>query len=485
MPDAGREFHLRVTGDKMKVLVDCVVVEPEIDALVKMIEEDLEVLKIERPPPRERLVELLRLASKHGGRLVKAVVVEGKPMVRPRHGKIEWARDFFHEGFIENRQTGAVDFRQHAENLSVDEGELIARVTMPVDGERGCDVFGKALVAGRARTVRIRAGSNVRKEEGDDGLLLFYAMKSGRIRWSMGNLDVDHEYNIMGDVGMKTGDIAHTGALVGTGDVQEGSKVDVDGDMDVRGIVEAADVRVGGNVKVGGGITGKKGHSMRVDGSLDAKYIIEGDIEVGGDVAVKVEIVHARVTTEGSLFIPGGRIVGGEVLAGRLIQVGQAGSEGYTRTSISVHDNSALGRELMEKRERFSLLNADIEKIHAAVDPLMAGGRALKPEQKEAAKKLLAKVAEMEMEIEMLRPKIDEIREARKERGKPHILIRGTIFPGVTLNVDGASTLFRKEVRGNFHAMNVKGRLKVYPAHKVKQEQPAREKASVSESPPA
>ena len=451
MSDKKSDFYLRVTDDKMSVLLDCQVPQDDLDTLLTRLEVELISLDITDSPQRAELEQTLRAAIENGSRLKNELLMAGKDPKPPVVGKIEWAHDFFESGFAVDEETGAIDYRQRREKLSVEEGQLLARVTHPIEGQPGTDVYGKPVPSRKAKPAKLNKGMKVRVEKGEE-FDSYYSEINGRVRWASNTLAVDDVYHIENNVGLETGHIKHDGAVMIEGDVLVGSHIEASGDIEVQGTVESADIIVGGNLTVHGGITGQGERQIKVGGSLFAKFILEAVIEAGEDIVVEKEIVQATLKARGSLNMPAGRLVGGIAVILGGINVRQAGSDGHVPTVLVAAEDYSIETEMSVRQAKIVSLNKNLEKIHKAVDPLMAREKLLSPQQREAATELLARSAEMEMLIDDLRTEKEDIGEDSLERAQSKICIGARVHPETTLRIKQYHLLVREEVNGPLRA---------------------------------
>ncbi len=452
------EFHLRVTEDSLAVLLDCTVSSEEFEALLARIKTEMSGLGVVDPPSHEQLDDRLRRAAESGTPLANEVLVQGQPPVPPKDGIITWAQDFFSTHFAMDKETGAIDYRERDDHRIVEQGQLLAHLTHPEEGIYGRDVFGRPIPAKSARKNLIRVGSNVRVENKQDALY-YYADKNGRIRWAAETLAVDDVYTIHGNVCMETGHIDHPGALVVKGDVMSGFKVRAEGNIEIGGVVEPADIQAGGDLTVRSGITGSEGHTIKVAGSIHARYILDANVEAGEDINVKSEIIHSTVKTRGAIVMPEGRLIGGEVSALRGVVVGQAGSDAQVPTLIVTAEDHSLAERQHSKQKEIESLEENLKKIHEKVDPLMSREKTLTPKQREIASELLGNASKMEQFAISLRSEMEEMKVESLERAKPHISIRNKLYSETTLRMRKTVLLVNETHHGPLHARLEQGEI--------------------------
>lgn len=460
MSEIKSDYHLRVANDRMSVLLDCKVPERSLDTFLQRLEVELMSLDIIYPPKQAELEQILLHAAENGFRLKNEVLAEGKAPKPPEHGKIEWAQDFFNTGYAVDEESGAIDYRQRMENLTVKEGQLLARTTHPKEGSPGTDVHGNPVLPQKARAARMTVGENVRVEKGEKADSC-YATIGGRLRWALNTIAVDDVYEINEDVGLETGDINHIGVVLIRGDVRPGSRIEAGGDIEVFGTVEAADIVAGGNLTVHGGITGSYNRKIKVGGSVYARFILDADIEAGDDIIVEKEIIQTTIKARGSLIMASGRLIGGRAIILGGITVGQAGSDGFVPTELVAAVDCTFAEEIKKTKTKIEALNKNLEKIHRVVDPLMAREKLLSPQQREAATELLARSAEMEMIYDDLKTEKEYIEEDSETRCEPRIFIKNKVYSDVTLRIKRYSLLVREEADGPLRAGLMGGRVAI------------------------
>ena len=432
-----------MTPNRLAVLLTCAVPESDedLDVFVRGIRQKLVDLGVRGAWDRAELVAWLRDKARNGPQLDKEVLIEGKPGTPPIDGAIEWAQDFFSSGFVVDDATGAIDYRQHAAQRSVAEGQLLARIKPATPGIDGEDVFGNPLPVRNPKTPNVTARRNVRV--GEEGAS-YYATVAGRLSWepkdpnddTMGGvLSVDEVYTVAGSVNLETGNISHPGAVVVERDVEEGTRVEAEGDIEVRGVVERAFIKTRGDLTVLGGITGCGRETIEIGGSVHARFILEADIEAGGDIVVEREVRHATLKTCGAVSMPQGHVVGGTVTALKGITVGYAGSDAVVPTVLVTGVDYRLERSLEAKQEEITRLEGERQKIQLVVKPFVPRIRSLSAQKRQVLAKLLREIKATEEAIGNLQGEMEEMRAATREEAEPSIRIQNHVYPETTFYI--------------------------------------------------
>jgi uncharacterized protein (DUF342 family) len=438
------EVLLEPTADGLTLLLTCSAPGEDPAPLLDALARALLDLGIPEPPSREELAERLTALADGPEPLVRAVLLEGQPAVPPVHERLEWAEDFFAEGFAADADTGAVDYWERREHLDVQGEQLLARVHPARSGTAGRDVFGREIPVEAAREVQIATGPEVRCEEESDGCRSFRATASGRLRWAGGTLAVDQVYTIRGDVSLETGNVRHPGAVVVTGDVKAGATIEAEGDVVVQGMVEPCDIRATGSLTVRGGVLGGEGHHIELGGGLQARYLNEVDVTAADDIVVVNEISRSQVRTRGSVQLPKGRITASEVTALRGILVEQAGGQGLSTTLLAAGVDHRLAGEVRQRREKITQLERRLEKIAAALETARAAARQRPagpdPQQQAGLARLEAEHARYRQAITGLERGIAEWHRTVREQAREWIQVTRRTYPDTVLQIGEART---------------------------------------------
>jgi uncharacterized protein (DUF342 family) len=430
-PSRRWDFNLRVTPDRMAVLLDCDTSSVDLRELGEAILERMLGMGIAEPPDSAQLLRLLKAAAEKDPRIEELPLVEGRKPVQPVDRRIEWAGDFFNPGFVVDPETGKIDYKKRAAMTSVLEGDLLFRAIPQKEGREGLDVFGKLIRVGKPRVPRIRVGRNIRYDKEES---VCYAAASGRVRWVDKVLSVDDVYMVRGNVGPTTGHILHPGAVVVTGDVQEGYNIEAIGDIEVRGLVEAAQLQTSGSLMVRGGMIGAEGQRIVASGDVHARFIADADVLAGGDVYIEREIIRSRVISLGSIHISSGRVVGGEIRALRGLVAGQVGSLANACTTVIAGEDYSQEETSPTGRTEIELLEQKLAREFGKPDP---------------------DVEEMETPQQDLMDDVEEIQGEPCAPPEDRVKVRNKIFPGATFRIEGTTLTAKEEYRKPFQLIYV------------------------------
>lgn len=387
----------------------------------------------------------LNEAAPEGGALTDFVLLEGRSPTPPREAEIVWSDEYFKTGFEVDPKTGAMDYRRRAGRRSVAAGEHLATFIPPEPGEDGRDLLGKTVPALRPKVFRVRAGANVRFDEAAGK---YYATKDGRIRFTGNVLSVDDVYTIPGSVDLRTGHIKHPGALVVAKNIESESRVEALGDIDVNGTVENAEVVTKGSLTVHGGITGGPRCKIRAEGNIQAKFILNAEIEAGGNVVSEHEINQCTIMSRGAVMVTHGRIVGGDVIALAGIETDQIGSEAFVRTNLAAGEDYTLKEFVAAKENEIQKRRDALHKISERLLPLKERGKTLPPKLREMATQLLSEATKVTEAIRQIEEELENVRADSRSRAKKEVLVRKAIFPDAFFHIPPLTLLIKDKVDG-------------------------------------
>ncbi len=398
------EYRLTIREDKMAVLLDHPDPAADVHAAVDRILASFVELELADAPDGPDLEDLLTEAATPGEPLLGFPIAQGREPIAPVDGHLEWAREFFTEGWAIDEESGAIDFWEKLERRSVHSGESLLTMVHPVEGVPGVNVLGQELTPPKPGKIKVRCGKGVEQSE-REGHTDYRASVDGRVRWADGTIAVDDVYAIRGDVSLETGNIHHTGSVVIDGEVSAGALIEADGDIVVKGMVEAATIICGGALTVAGGILGSEDTHIAVTGELRAKYISEARVDGLGDITVANEIAHSMIRTRGKVEVEKGRIAGGETVALRGIEVAEAGASGSTHTLLVAGVDYTLREKLAQRHQRVDQLEGTLKKIVGVQDKVQQSRQAM-------TETLSAKLAELSEKEEIVAQAVAKEKEA-------------------------------------------------------------------------
>jgi hypothetical protein len=442
------QLDLRVTDDRLSVLLSCPSGECDESDLIGEIEAELETMNIKSPLDLDALKSGLDEAREAGEDIVDLAIATGKPPVPPQDGKLDWTGDFFTKGYYVDPETKQIDYRRMAAAPDVKKEQLLVVVTPHELGEDGRDVQGRTIRAEAPKRVQLRGGPNVVWNDDDSG---YRSVVDGRVKLSGSTVDVSETMHISGDVGTKSGNVVHKGDVAVSGDVVSQFGIDAKGDIEVKGVIGACDIDTRGTLTVKGGIRGAADKLVKAKEGVNSKYIEGAVVESEGDVVVELNIVQSVIHTCGSVNVKG-RIVGGTVIAAKGITVGQAGSKELTETVLV----AGVDYRVLESVKHIGKLKDETKKV---LRNLVLEKRRIEVSSPKLCADQKETLTEMMFEVEDVKERADKLEEEDKELHKliyankgAEIEISGDAYPGAILRVLDSQFEVTEALKGPFVA---------------------------------
>jgi uncharacterized protein (DUF342 family) len=426
------QFELTPDEDRMQVTLDC---SPEFVADEKAADKvlaEIKRMKIVAKPDLMTLGNSIKDARNSGEGITNRPIVFGQPPEPPVDAKVEWTADYFTKDYYVDPETKLVDFHRRVGNPSVEEKQLLVKITRERTGKNGKDVFGRAIVVPKPKPVPIKPGPNVYWDEEASG---FRARCTGRVSLRGQLLDVDPICFVKNGVGTESGNIKHNGKVVIDGDVEMDFKVEAKGDIEIRGLAYASDITSGGSLAVRGGINGDLDKKIVVKGDILAKYIINATVISEGNIISNNEIIHSQIKTGGEVNCNKGRIIGGEIHATRGISVGEAGAEGNIKTLLIAGVDLKLQQKQRSINEEIGRLKEAVEKLESVYRKLEMNLQILNHDQKEKMVEIQYKLVEGREEIERLEAERKNVGHKILDHGDAVIKIFNIVRSGVVLRI--------------------------------------------------
>jgi len=233
------------------------------------------------------------------------------------HIKFHFENDFTNPGKLQS--DGTIDFRDRGTIPYVHKGDLLAEKKPAKEGKEGMDVFGNPILVEEALDpiFIFGSGTEIKEEE-----LTVYAAIDGQPHVdAMGNITVNPELMIKGDVDFETGNIDFNGNIIVKGIVKEG--------FTVKGIsltaqeIEGATIELSGDLYISAGITETTITSV---GNVHAKFINHSIVAGFGDLIIQREIIDSDITISGACQNPSGHIISSKIMAKQGIDAGKIGT---------------------------------------------------------------------------------------------------------------------------------------------------------------
>ncbi|RME26112.1 MAG: DUF342 domain-containing protein [Candidatus Zixiibacteriota bacterium] len=201
------------------------------------------------------------------------------------------------------------------------------------------------------------------------------------------------------------------------------------------GNVEESNIECGGSVLVKGGCIGGGGGQITAGGDVSFKFAEGYRITAAGDVFAVTEINSCHVTAGGTVHVTasGGRIVGGDVRAGKVIRASILGSDAGTNTVLTVGFNAELmtrHHELTDELERLRQDSGRVKETLYKLHRLELDGK-LTDEKRQVLGKLHQFMEALPENEERLLTEISSLEDQLREIRDARIMAEEALFPGV------------------------------------------------------
>jgi hypothetical protein len=325
--------------------------------------------------------------------------------------------------------------------INVSVGDEIGRIIPAEPGTPGRNIMGLPVPAQPGKPMKCAIGKNIRTEE--DGTLLI-AAATGRFCQSAGEISVEEQYIVKGDVNFRIGSINFKGVVEVRGDVLDHFDVTASKGLTVTGNIGVCNIASDGDITFCG-MDGQDKSTIICGGTLRAHFIHDVTVECAGDVIVDVEIHNCIIKTLGRIIVDKGAISGGSYIALGGIEAKKLGSASSQHT-----------------------------KLHAGVDyhdvELLKGLFASLTETQNKAKESqsLTEITELRKKSAELTDSIMAIRNKADSRANAKINAKAVMYENVHLTVgsvteeiheqkDGAHSYIENSIEGGLRVLSMTG----------------------------
>lgn len=372
-----------------------------------------------------------------GREVVNQVVARGRPAVpgvEPQL-KIHVSQEGRPPEGAGNGDGGAqLDFREWSFTSAVAADAVVATRIPGKPPEPGVTVKGRTVKGPPWRDQRVLPGKNVRAEQKPEGSIDFIAARGGVLRPSRDKVEIVPLLSIDGDVDFSVGHVKFDGAVRIRGRVLGGFRVHAEEDIFVGGEVEGAVLRAKGSIMLSTGVMGQDRAELWAGVEVRARYAERASIFAVKGVQVGESVVSCTVISGGSITVLAGKgkILGGVIVAGELIEARQVGSPSVRVNVLRAGRDPKLETEAWVVRGE---LDAADRKL-AAIKEQWALSRGVRQTVIGNLSELEATVRRLEREKRELGERLDRLTAAAANGVHPGLIrIQGEVFPAVDVSL--------------------------------------------------
>lgn len=308
------------------------------------------------------------------------IIAEGQKPVPAIAEHVELVSDIFSTKQSPEQLAGSIDWKEQKSYTIVEKEMVLARIIPEVMGVNGKTITGKEIPFSVQAMPVYKPGKNVVLDGNE-----YKAGVTGKITLTNNCFDIEEVFIVKGDVDYHTGNIVFPGDVFIEGNICEGFTVQSGKSIVVKGNIDAHFISCAGNLVCEQGIIGHGDSYCKVGGNCTAKFIEHMNIAIKGTLKVESAILASKVYCLDKITMgDNGKIVGGEIWAGKGISCAYLGNKIGTHTSIiaGIHfindqklkiasnnlQKYSLELQYLKKQEQTRETTAKIQKLQTIID---------------------------------------------------------------------------------------------------------------------
>jgi len=447
------EDPLQISGDKLSVRLS---VHPPSQSgkmlTMEMVEGMLTDSGITHGINQDAIEQVLKEAVAGGVPILNTVIAKGKASEPGKSATIEFKFQTEKAIGTVDQESGIIDYKERQTLQNVKTGEILAIKVPPTKGKEGINVYGDMIPDEPDTNEILTPGENV--EVSDDGLVLTSAIDGVVVLTHDNKVGVFKQFQVPSHVDYSTGNLSMDGTLDIKGWIRSGFRVQAEGEILVGEGIEGANVEAGADISIKGGIIGSGEGKVHAGGDLTVRFIENAQVHANGSIHIRNDIVRSNVSADGSIICTGGkgRIRGGSVSAGKVIEMNEIGSPAGIITHVSV----GVVSEFRERLVNISKKLAGYRKNKAKMDMILA-----KSDKFDKGKKMpdellhkLETLRKNRLKIVVEENRIVRERDALSKKLSAidgellTVKVKGIVYSGTTVFVSGYAFKVKDDIKG-------------------------------------
>ncbi len=375
-------------------------------------------------------------AAQDGREVAGLLVAEGKQPVHAEGAHLVPRETPGDDKRVRILADGRADYKSISSIRVVRVGDAVAEIIPPRSrAENGFTVYGKPIPARLKAENTLPQLFNVKQEPGPAGTTILFAEKEGEFVLTPTAAGVRQLHVVAGDVGLETGNIDFPGSVIVRGSVHEGFRVFAKGSLTVQDLVEEAVLSAEGAVTIQQGVKGRKNAVIRARTNIACLFSENAMLMAVGDIVIERSALNCRIKCNGALTIgkTKGTLMGGVTRARRGMILFNVGSPGEAKTIVSFGQDYILADQI-EAGER------EVERLKSRaleIDRTMPKIPRTRPEDAARLASLRDEKVRLLKQIDTHNMRLLSLRDRFEEHYPSAVTVRGTIYPGVTIESHG------------------------------------------------
>lgn len=352
---------------------------------------------------------------------------------------------------------GSVDYMNIKYFELVKKNQVIARYHAATNGTDGRRITGEVIYGTKGKEIPpIRGyGFKVLPDK-----KTYVAGIDGKVELKDGKLEISNVL-FLGDVNGSVGNIEFNGSINISGNVSDGVTIKAARDIVVDGFTESANIEAGGDIVLKqGNNPGGKGY-IKAGNDVSGKFFENARVVAGGNVQANY-CLNSEVYAGKQLEIWGkiGMLAGGSIFAGEGVSSYYIGNAAGITTFIKVGIEQRYYEQISALEERKTTIERELVLLK---NSYMDIRRKYKPEERNINPlfiKMESAIYTKKLEIKDVQDETDRLKKEENKIKQAKILVQGTIYRGVRVNINGA--LWNAKETNNVTIKKTKEGISVY-----------------------
>ncbi len=378
-------------------------------------------------------------------------IAEGIPPKNGDNGRIEYL--FNTETSLKPKvdARGNADYKNVSIIQSVNEGDELARLIPPTEGEPGKDVHGNELPCKAGNPATLPVGANTKPSQNDENVLV--AATDGNVRLKGQVVEIYEGFVIKGDIDYSTGNINYDKSVTIGGDIKSGFTVNCGGDLEVKGTIEDAELTVGGSVLCKYGFIGQGKGIIECKGDVNISFMKNQTIRCRSNVNIAREALNCNIFARKAISISGNplSIAGGTYIARDAITCNVVGNSSGIHTALEVGLDYTLIEELEKTEKQINEVMENRKKLLVTFnryDKMLKIRKKLPPKEEFLYAKLKNTIIKYTTQTKKLEERKNKIEEKMHDTGNAFIKIEHAAMPGTLFKIGERHFLVHDEIIG-------------------------------------